>query len=272
MAGDATEPALWQALTSASAYGLGADTGRTLTTGAEGAALVLRRLADTMLGRRLIFAFDGAERLRCDAEMGRLLAFSTLDSSGAASAPNGFENRDDSAAIENAAAAFEETLAGLCSRASDISVRSEALVAGGTSTRAGFPVERLLARLQSADAEDEPAARLRRFLDKAQDLIASAVIVQGDTVDPVKGPEADAGALFRVSSDLLSRMNAPEGAAGAPTRWRLLIVAGVGQVQNDVLVAEIDDHLLLATARASAMPALRALWLDALGTAARPRA
>ena len=252
------------ALTGSATYGLGKDTLRLLGVPDAGAGFVLHHITNTMLGRQLMFFFDGAMLLRCDAEMGRLLAFSVFEPSGATRSSHLFGDRDDIAATERTLAAFEETLACLCAGAEEISVRCDRLRTAGGIAQAGLPVEQLALRLGLVQGQVDAGTRLRGFFERAQHVIPAAAMSNGHRTDALKGSDADVKRLLHVAADLSRNVDAAEGMSGSSSRWRLLIIAAADRAEDEYLLAEYDDHTFTAITGRDDTPTLVATWLGCM--------
>jgi hypothetical protein len=262
-----TEPAdgsidafLRQALSRAGSQGLGGDHAGRLRGAEDGLRFVQRAVAGTLLGRRLVFLFDGVARLRCDAAGRRLLGYCEIDPDGADTGWRRFDE-PDAAGTGDGLAALVRAIALPANSADLIALRCAPLPEVAETVQAGVSMARLQRAFGLEEARPAPDARLRAFLDATQGAIHAAALLEGNTVCPLCGDDAEAESLARCAETVLPRLDGWPGGIGGPlSEWGVLFLTPEDGSGTDILLANCGGAHLLARTDSGKQAGLLRIW------------
>lgn len=247
MAADAEQRDLRQALLRLQAFGASPGAAMHLNRAEDSLRFVQRRIAATVLPRRLVFQWDDIPRLAADAKGCRLLRFALLDEKGAEARVTEFSDPSDPDA---ATAAMARLILDLGGNAARIGVRGYPLPAAAESL-AGVPASFLTCPFGLRPTLAWPEV----FLEAAGDALFAAAELREDMLYPLFGDDAEVEALaLRVERDLPVLETLLTEPCGEPA---LLMLSGP---VRSCLYAAIDDSLFLAQIASGEEATVTRVW------------
>lgn len=175
----------------------------------DGLALVLRRIDEAVLGRRIILGFGDGTRIDCLVSGRRLVALPAPAPAGLAPAQAALFGRDDLGAED--AQAVAETLLALCGRADRLRVTTERPEVEIDATSGGLAPTAVAAAL-AIDLGTGAGLRgveLGPLLDAADPSIIAAVLVQDDEIAVLRGEGRDVDAVLAWAEQVADRLLTP---------------------------------------------------------------